>query len=131
MKPSLKLKTLVLIVSIMVVAVLFYNCGYFRAQVDDSKLANKYTVSVERTPGPEELAEESERREELKKLQVDINTASVEELDKLPGIGPVLAERIVEYRIKNGNFKYRFNIMDVSGIGTGIYNDIKDSIYVS
>lgn len=131
MKLSIKLKTLVFIAAILVVAVVFYSFGYFRAQIDDSRLANKYTVNVENTSAPASAAKSEGNDEKSKEGLIDINTASAEELDKLPGIGPVLAERIIEYRDINGKFEYRFNIMDVSGIGTGIYNDIKDSIYVS
>lgn len=55
---------------------------------------------------------------------VDINTASAEELDDLPGIGPTLAERIVAYREENGPFKSPEDVTDVPGIGPATYGDI-------
>lgn len=48
---------------------------------------------------------------------VNINTASAELLDTLPGIGPVLAKRIVDYREEIGNFATKTDLMNVEGIG--------------
>lgn len=63
--------------------------------------------------------------------KVNINTASVNELDqRLPGIGPSLAQRIVDYRQRNGGFKAPEEIMEVSGIGDKRYEQIKDLITV-
>lgn len=58
---------------------------------------------------------------------VNINTATLEELKTLNGIGDVIAERIIEYRSSNA-FKSREDIMSVDGIGKGIYEKIKDRI---
>ena len=48
---------------------------------------------------------------------VNVNTASAEELEKLPGVGPSLAERIVEYRKRNGSFSSAEELDNVEGIG--------------
>ena len=56
---------------------------------------------------------------------VNINTASIEELDKLPGIGPSKAQNIIDYRNINGNFGSVEEILNVNGIGTAIYEQIK------
>lgn len=61
---------------------------------------------------------------------VNINTAGIAELDTLPGIGEARAEDIVDHRTANGPFATIEDIMDVSGIGTGTYNNIKDHITV-
>jgi len=61
---------------------------------------------------------------------VDINKASVAELASVPGIGPKIAERILEYRNKNGKFKSKEEIMNVKGIGEKKYERIKNSITV-
>ena len=61
---------------------------------------------------------------------VDINTATQEMLESLPGIGPTLAQRIIDYRQSNGPFASIEAIQDVSGIGPGIFEKIKDLIRV-
>lgn len=53
--------------------------------------------------------------------KVNINTAGVAELDKLPGVGPALAERIIQYRTDNGPFARPEDLQKVSGIGTKTY----------
>ena len=50
-------------------------------------------------------------------VALDINAASAEELAGLPGIGAVLAERIVDYRTEHGSFEMVEDLMSVSGIG--------------
>ena len=62
---------------------------------------------------------------------VNINTASAEELDTLPGIGPTTARNIIAYRDENGPFGSIEDIVNVSGIGAATYNGIKDLITVS
>jgi len=61
---------------------------------------------------------------------VNINTASIEELDQLPGIGQTTAVRIIDYRTTNGPFGAIEDIINVSGIGTATYDEIKDLITV-
>ncbi|MBQ6997177.1 MAG: helix-hairpin-helix domain-containing protein [Oscillospiraceae bacterium] len=62
--------------------------------------------------------------------KVNINTAGVEELQKLPGIGAVLAQRIVDYRSENGPFETVTELTMVSGIGVEKLNQILDYITV-
>ncbi|NLV22826.1 MAG: ComEA family DNA-binding protein [Syntrophomonadaceae bacterium] len=62
---------------------------------------------------------------------VNINTATTQELDeRLPGVGPAIARRIVDYRESNGGFGKIEDIKNVSGIGDKKYADIKDLISV-
>lgn len=61
---------------------------------------------------------------------ININTASAEELDQLPGIGPAIAQRIVDYREANGPFRSVEEIKLVSGIGDKLFEKIKDLITV-
>jgi competence protein ComEA len=61
---------------------------------------------------------------------IDINTASSAELETLPGIGPTTAQKIIEYRQTNGAFVSIEDIINVSGIGPGLYERIKDLITV-
>src|SRR5512143_3758940 len=62
---------------------------------------------------------------------VNINTATKEELDALPGIGPVKAQAIIDYRNANGPFRSTEDIMKVKGIKEGELAKIRDQISVS
>lgn len=62
--------------------------------------------------------------------KVNINTASLEELQKLPRIGPAIAQRILDFRKENGNFRRVEDLMKVRGIGEKVFNQIKDLITV-
>ena len=62
--------------------------------------------------------------------QVNINTATAQELQTLNGIGPSKAAAIVEYRNANGPFKSPEDIKNVRGIGNGIYQKISSEITV-
>lgn len=62
--------------------------------------------------------------------KININTATIEVLDALPGIGPAIAERIIEYRTQNGGFKQPEDLKKVRGIGEVLFNQLKDYITV-
>jgi len=61
---------------------------------------------------------------------ININTAASFQLETLPGIGPTTAGKIIAYREENGPFRSIEDIINVSGIGPGIYERIKDLITV-
>ena len=61
---------------------------------------------------------------------VNINTASSEELQTLPGIGPALAERIITYRIEHGLFRSIDDLINVKGIGPSVLADFRDLVTV-
>ncbi len=61
---------------------------------------------------------------------VNINTASATELEALPGIGEVIAQRIVDHRTANGSFATVDELMEVSGIGEAILEDVRDLVTV-
>ena len=56
--------------------------------------------------------------------RININTASIEELQRLPGIGPALASRIFEHRRKHGSFKRPQDIVIVRGMSAKLYRRI-------
>ncbi|SKA94712.1 competence protein ComEA [Caloramator quimbayensis] len=62
--------------------------------------------------------------------KININTADKEQLKTLPRIGDSLAERIIDFRNKNGPFKRIEDIKKVSGIGDKMFENIKDKISV-
>jgi len=61
---------------------------------------------------------------------INLNTASVAQLETLPGIGKATAERILEYRQKNGSFKKVEDLMNVRGVGRKTFDMLKDKIAV-
>ena len=62
---------------------------------------------------------------------ININTATAAQLEELPGIGEVLAKRIIDHRTQNGFFSDISQLGNVSGIGPAKYADLKDKISVS
>ncbi|MFI6651923.1 helix-hairpin-helix domain-containing protein [Streptomyces sp. NPDC050529] len=56
---------------------------------------------------------------------VSLNTATVEQLDTLPGVGPVLAQHIVDYRTQQGGFRSVDELRDVNGIGDRRFTDLQ------
>jgi len=65
------------------------------------------------------------------KGKVDINEATLADLDSIPGIGPVIAQRIIDHRNSSGNFKRVEDIKEVKGIGEKTFEKIKDYIEVN
>ena len=62
---------------------------------------------------------------------VNLNTATVEQLATIPGVGPKMAERIIDYRQKNGGFKKVEDLMNVSGVGEKSFLKMKPLITVT
>ena len=72
----------------------------------------------------------SDNSNSLGNTTISINTATVEDFNKLPGIGEEKAKNIIEYRNSNGGFKTVEDIKNVSGIGDSIFEKIKDYIAI-
>jgi competence protein ComEA len=82
-------------------------------------------------PGVETSAQEESGSPVVQPLfPLDLNTASMEELETLPGIGPTLAKAIVTYRVEHGDFDTVTALLDVPGIGDGKFEAIKDLLVV-
>ena len=63
-------------------------------------------------------------------LALNLNTASIRELEALPGIGPALAKKIVEFREKKGGFKRIEELLAVPGISEKRWRVLKELVYV-
>lgn len=66
----------------------------------------------------------------LRNQKVNINTATIKELDSLPGIGPTMAKRIDEYRQSKGAFTSIEDIKHVKGISDGVFKKLRDKITI-
>ena len=64
-------------------------------------------------------------------LLVNINTATIEELDSLPGIGPVIASRIIEFREKRGGFRRVEELLAIQGISERMWQELEGLVEVT
>lgn len=76
----------------------------------------------------EEIPTGETRKEATKEGKVNINTATVEELKTLKGVGEKKAEAIIEYRKKNGSFQTKEDLMKVRGIGKKLFESFQERI---
>lgn len=111
------------------------NLAYILADAQKIYIPNineKKETSIIEEGSKEQIVtgESSKQVAQEESIMVNINTASAEELQKLPGIGSSIANRIVAYRKENGKFNTIEEIQNVSGIGTSKFNKIKNNICV-
>jgi competence protein ComEA len=97
---------------------------------DGQKIIIPYKISNQVTVESDKNIEEVYSSSSSPSDQININTADDNTLQSLPGIGPVLSKRIIEYRNQNGLFEVIDDIKDVSGIGEKKFEGIKDLICV-
>ena len=79
---------------------------------------------------PEEAGSDQQAEPAEQNGPVNLNTATTEELETLPRIGPALAQRIVDYRAQYGKFSAPEQLMDVDGIGEATFEGLKDLVTV-
>ena len=102
-----------------------------RSPVHIYQIAPAEETQPEEAEEAEEPAEEAaEETEPAVVFPLNINTATIPELDQLPGIGPVLAQRIVDYREAHGGYKAVEELVKVNGIGDSKLMEILDLITV-
>ncbi len=132
MKHSQGQRSAVIVTALLAVCAVSFCGGFFtKSAVSSGKSASYTVLTAEEASASPALPQEALDPDETPDVYIDINTAGIEELSELNGIGEKLAERIIEYRELNGPFIHRYDIMNVSGIGSGIYEKIKNNIYVT
>lgn len=108
------------------------NPGIYPWQEDDTIQALLLSVGVEPDANLDHIEIYIPQAGETASIQkIDINRAERWLLETLPGIGEVLAQRIVDYRSENGPFKRIEDLLKVSGIGEATLEKIRDYIAVS
>ena len=105
-------------------ALLLFGSGGLQAELSPETAAAPER-SLQGGNDPEQTALELLPEEKL-----DLNTATAEELQKLPGIGEVLSQAIVEYREEHGPFQSVEELLQVPGIGQGRLDNIRDLVTV-
>lgn len=109
--------------ALLVLTIVFLGAVTFLSLRDESGAApGEYTVRTERSADTEQLIPE--------KTDVNINTATAEELAQLMGIGPVLAQAIVDYRESHGPFASVEELLEVSGIGEAKLGRIREDVTI-
>ena len=102
--------------------IVFYSLPSTTQSESENTAAAQDTDEIE----TREIKEEAEQHIE----KININTADSEELQKLKGIGPSIAERIISYRTSYGDYVTIEEIMEVKGIGEKTFEKIKEYICV-
>lgn len=109
--------------------------GGLTAEADSQKVNLAQRVEDQMVIVVPKVGEESEeiptgetRKEATKEGKVNINTATVEELKTLKGVGEKKAEAIIEYRKKNGSFQTKEDLMKVRGIGKKLFESFQERI---
>lgn len=107
----------------LLAAFLLLISGFFlgRRAVRGVRISAEHTITEQEANVP---------TEEHKIERININTATVKELQQLPEIGEVIAARIVEYRNSNNGFYNISELLNVKGIGQTRYEAIKDYVTV-
>lgn len=115
-------------------AFVLFTAGWFFAGQTESE---PYTVTVQQaavsdaasSAAQPEAAQQSQQPDSLLEGEhIPVNTADVQELDRLPGIGPAKAQAIVDYRTQHGPFQSTEELLEVSGIGQATLEGLLDYI---
>lgn len=124
----------VLFLAVLVAAVAFYTGGNrLYSQLSNPLDWSHVFPPLEPSPkivSPSKEAGEANKNQVKKSGRVNLNRASLEDLMRLPGIGPTLAGRILAFRSQRGRFTKIEELVEVEGIGPIRYKKIKDLVEV-
>jgi len=111
---------------------LFYMYSQSKTEIDsnDYSLMSDEEIKKQVLELPDSIAYVKKDISTLTEKSIDINSADINELTILPGIGEKTAEKIIELRTERGKFKKLDELMDVKGIGEVKFNKIKKFLYI-
>ena len=92
----------------------------------DNKNEDKTNIYITKESGVNTIVGTSENNNQISNMKININTADINELDKLPGIGDSTAQKIIDYRNENGKFNSIEDVKNIKGIGDSKFEKIKD-----
>jgi competence protein ComEA len=98
--------------------------------IENSELKNNKAIRNDVLELSDTIAYVKKDIQSLTEKSINVNTADVKELTRLPGIGEKTAEKIVELRTQRGKFKNLNELMDVKGIGEVKFNKIQKFLYI-
>lgn len=133
MKVNKTEKYMLLLAAVVLIFCVGYLTGFSRGQhrvTVSSSVSSVSNTAVVASGTSDDDGDTSDGASEISSDKLNINEATADELASLPGIGDVLAERIIEYRASNGAFSSTEEIMNVYGIGESKFDAIKDYITV-
>lgn len=110
-----------------------FSTGFYfgRSSVPfEVSVQTRLPVSRQQAETGAQTAAQTETPAQEQAAPVNLNTATLEELETLPGIGEVLAGRILAYRDRYGKFTAAEQLLDVEGIGEATFEKLKDQITV-
>lgn len=96
----------------------------------DNKNEDKTNIYITKESGVNTIVGTSENNNQISNMKININTADINELDKLPGIGDSTAQKIIDYRNENGKYNSIEDVKNVKGIGDSKFDKIKEFIIV-
>ena len=122
-------------IGVLLLAGVLVMSGMLLLKQKDAPATFTEGAAISASSSPSNVSEKSatgssQQASNSKTTLVNINKASLEELDTLPGVGPATAQKILDYRAQKGVFKTIEEIKEVSGIGEAKYSQIKDHISI-